>query len=62
MSDDITQRDLSKKADADLTGEERLELARRFAAFVGRLRANAAAMRTAAAVGQDARPPFDRHH
>ena len=59
MSDDITQRDLSKKADADLTGEERRELARRFAAFVERLRANAAATRTVA-VGQGTRSPSGR--
>ena len=31
--DDIRERDLSKKRDQDLTGEERQELARRFKEF-----------------------------
>jgi len=38
MTEDITQRDLSDKDDADLPLEERAELKRRFVEFVGRLR------------------------
>ncbi|RMD61796.1 MAG: hypothetical protein D6826_09015 [Alphaproteobacteria bacterium] len=37
--DDLSQRDLSQIADADLTPEERNELKRRFHDFVDRLRA-----------------------
>lgn len=39
---DITQRDLSRKRDADLTDEERQELQRRFEEFAQMVRENGA--------------------